>query len=391
MPAIELSKADARRLLVSYHFSPSSAKGVFSRLGSVQYDPLKPLGSNHDLVLQARVPDYNVDDWQTLAYQDRFIYDGWDKQASLVMTKDWPLRRIYHHWNKQYWQKRVLRAYPKAINIVLQEIKTRGPLSSTELNYQAHEKDWEETWYGPKIGKNVLRALWHTGVLATHHRDKGRHVYDLAENVIPSEYLRSTKLSKEQSERALVLQRHKAVGLLRPTAGADIWSMEVKSFERRAYIAQLLEQKELLAVLIDGKEYHAIPELFAAGNLQNRMIFLAPLDQLIWDRVAVRHIFEFDYVWEVYKPQKQRKWGYYVLPVLYNDNLVARFDSRYKDGIWELYKWYWEDGISINAKILAALELAVAEFKKYLGAQKIKLNRGMDLKTRQAWQLADKL
>jgi len=156
--------------------------GVFSRLGSVQYDPLKPLGSNHDLVLQARVPDYQVDDWQTLAYQDRFIYDGWDKQASLVMTKDWPLRRIYHHWHKQYWQKRVLQAYPKAIKIVLQEIKTRGPLSSTELNYQAHVKDWEETWYGPKIGKNVLRALWHTGVLATHHRDKGRHVYDLAEN-----------------------------------------------------------------------------------------------------------------------------------------------------------------------------------------------------------------
>ena len=93
---LNLSKQDARRLLVLHHFQPTSLQGAFERLGSVQYDPLNPIGRNHDLVLQARVPEYSVDDWQKLAYQDRFIYDAWDKQASLVLMQDFPMRRIYY-------------------------------------------------------------------------------------------------------------------------------------------------------------------------------------------------------------------------------------------------------------------------------------------------------
>ena len=378
-------------MLVNYHFAPRSAQEVFEHFGSVQFDPLKPLGANHDLVLQARVAAYRVDDWQELAYKERFIYDAWDKQASLVLTKNWPLQRIYHVWHKEYWQKRVLDAYPQAVDIVLGEIRERGPLGSNELDYQVQESSWHGSWYGPKVGKNILRALWHTGVLATHHRNNGRHIYDLAENVIPSEYLAQPPIPTEAAERALVWQRHKAVGLLRPGASADIWSMEVSSANRRAYIADLVAENELLAVNLEGKEYYAVPALFTAKRIEKRMIFLAPLDQFVWDRVALKYIFGFDYVWEVYKPQKLRKWGYYVLPVLYGDRLVARFDSRCKDGIWELYKWYWEPGTELNNEILEHLSLAIASFKKYLGATKIRLNRGMDLHTRRAWQRGDKL
>ena len=84
---LHISREQARRLLTLYHFTPTDLPGVFARLGTVQYDPLNPVGRNHDLVLQARVPGYCIDDWQKTAYTDRLIYDAWDKQASLITVK----------------------------------------------------------------------------------------------------------------------------------------------------------------------------------------------------------------------------------------------------------------------------------------------------------------
>ncbi len=79
---VHLSKEEARRFLAQYHFKQTDLAGVFDRLGTVQYDPLNPVGRNADLVFQARIPGYQVDDWQKAAYTERTIYDAWDKQAS---------------------------------------------------------------------------------------------------------------------------------------------------------------------------------------------------------------------------------------------------------------------------------------------------------------------
>ena len=79
---LHISREQARRLLALYHFTPTDLPGVFERLGTVQYDPLNPVGRNPDLVLQARIAGYRVDDWQKAAYTDRLIYDAYDKQSS---------------------------------------------------------------------------------------------------------------------------------------------------------------------------------------------------------------------------------------------------------------------------------------------------------------------
>lgn len=78
---LHLSREEARRFLAHYHFQSTDLTGVINRLGTVQYDPLNPVGRNADLVFQARIPGYQVDDWQVAAYEDRIIYDAWDKQA----------------------------------------------------------------------------------------------------------------------------------------------------------------------------------------------------------------------------------------------------------------------------------------------------------------------
>ena len=101
------------------------------------------------------------------------------------------------------------------------------------------------------------------------------------------------------------------------------------------------------------------------------MIFLGPLDSLLWDRKSLLQIFDFNYIWEVYKPAEQRKWGYYVLPIFYNDRFVARVDSRLEKGIWMISHWWWESEIIPNADLLVALRKAVENFLHYLRADEV--------------------
>jgi uncharacterized protein YcaQ len=386
MTTRELSKADARRLLANHHFAQTTAQGIFERFGSIQFDPLKPVGCNHDLVLQARVPDYKVNDWQKLAYQERFIYDAWDKQASLVLTKDWPYRRIYHTWHESWWKEKILDAHPEVVKIVLAELKRRGPLTGAAFEHQVHVKDWEGSWYGPKLTKNVLRALWHTGKVLTHSRKNGHHVYDLAENIIPKKLLNAKPVSDKASLEFLLMLRHQAMGLLRPGASAEVWSFHIPGTERRKWIDELVAQKKLIPVDVEGVKFHALPS--ALKNLEEnpkpRMTFVAPLDQMVWDRKAVNHIFDFEYLWEVYVPEPKRKWGYYVLPVFYKDNFVARIDSRLSKGVWNVISWKWE--AKPTPEMFGALEDAVCNFRTYLSAETMNLPKGLDLKTKSAFK-----
>ena len=384
---LNLSKGDARRLLAHHHFAPGNLKDVFTRLGSVQYDPLNPVGRNHDLVLQARVPGYRVGDWENLAYQERFIYDAWDKQASLVLMRDWPLRRIYHDWHQSWWDERILRVFPEAITEVLNELHERGPLSSTAFSVQLHKPEWEGSWYGPKLTKNVLRALWHTGKVMTAGRKNGHHIYDLAGRIVPPEFYGAAPLPDAEMVRWLVRLRHQAVGLLRPNASAEVWSLGISAAARRAVIAELVQTGELVPVDVEGVRFHALPDVVAGLEQPlppKQLIFVAPLDQLMWDRKAVAHIFNFDYLWEVYKPVTARKWGYYVLPVFYGDRFVARFDSRLKGNVWELYAWFWEPEVTPDAEMLGALTDTVKRFMVYLNAEKLALPTGLSQQTRAA-------
>jgi uncharacterized protein YcaQ len=375
---------------VLHHFQPTSLRGAFERLGSVQYDPLNPVGRNHDLVLQARVPDYCVGDWQDLAYRERFLYDGWDKQASLVLMRDYPTRRIYYDWHAPRWRDSILDRYPQAVETVFDELHERGPLGSSDFHFQVHHEQWEGSWYGPKLTKNVLRALWHTGQVQTCIRNKGKHVYDLTERVVPRHLCQAEPMPAKQSIDWLILQRHQAIGLMRPNAGAAVWSLGISAPERRVHLQELLQCGALVAVDVDGVRYHALPRtlelLDKSVKTENHIRFVAPLDQIMWDRPAVAHLFDFDYVWEVYKPEKLRRWGYYVLPVMMGDCFIARIDSSLNRGIWNIHKWYWEDKVEITPVILDALEQAVGRFRSYLRADSLKLPRNMNRRTRDAFK-----
>lgn len=390
---LHISREQARRFLATYHFRPTDIAGVFERLGTVQYDPLNPVGRNPDLVFQARIPGYHIDDWQHIAYTQRLVYDAWDKQACLVPISDWPMRALVREAYRPYHDREILGLDPETPARILAMMDERGPLSSLEFDDRERMSD-ENSWYGLTKAKRALRSMWVCGMILTHHRRNGRHYYDRPERVIPDIHFQTPLLTDTDAyHKWIVGRRFQAVGLLRPNAEAAIWSACGNSATRKAAIAQLVADGELTPIQVGEKGWsyymptNALPLLEAAGSEnanEAEMRFIAPLDSLIWDRKGVLQIFGFDYTWEVYKPEPQRRWGYYVLPVFYRDRFVARIDSRLEKGIWTINKWWWESDVKPDATMRAALKRAARKFQHYLQAQDIVVNEDIETKTRKA-------
>ncbi len=180
-----------------HHFAPcETQEAAFERLRSIQFDPIAPVGCNHDLVLQARVKGYKIGDWQKLAYQDRHIYDGWDKMASLVPYSGWPLRRYFSESGRQMSEKKIFEDHADAVDTVLKELTDRGPMMPRDFEFQQRREDWKGSWIGPSVTKQVLRALWRSGMIMTSGRKNGQHLYDLTERLVP-QHLRDEPLLSE--------------------------------------------------------------------------------------------------------------------------------------------------------------------------------------------------
>lgn len=368
MSALTLSKPDVARALVRHHFLRcETQEDAFERLRSIQFDPIAPVGCNHDLVLQARVPGYKIGDWQKLAYTDRHVYDGWDKMASLVPYSGWPLRRYIYEVSRPSFEQKIFVEHRDAVECVLREIGERGPLQPKDFEFQARRADWTGSWFGPSVTKQTLRALWHCGQLMTSGRKNGQHIYDLTERVVPQRLRDEPLLSAEDAIRELVLERHRAMGVVRPSAPAEVWSYRVLMYDRRDAIAELVRRREIVPVTIGGVKAHATPEflrLLDAPSCEERVVFVAPLDQFMWDRKMVGHVWGYDYVWEIYTPLAKRRWGYYVLPVLFGNELVARAEFWNRGGVLELREWHFEEAAP-RPGFWPALEMAFRQFMAY--------------------------
>lgn len=388
---MKLSKADVRRALIRHHFAPcATAMEAFERLRSIQFDPIAPVGCNHDLVLQARVPGYRVGDWERFAYQDRLIYDGWDKMASLVPYTGWPVRRVIYTIHRQHWEKKIFEDHADAVEAVLREITERGPMLPKDFEFQQRREDWKGSWYGAGVTKQTLRALWSAGLVMTSGRKRGQHLYDLTERVVPPQYYNEPKIPDDEALLELMLDRHRAMGIIRPAAAPEVWSYTIMFYVKRQLMAGLVERNQLVPVEVEGQKTHATHDflgLLDKPSLEPRVIFVAPLDQLMWDRKMIAHLFGFDYIWEIYTPLAKRRWGYYVLPVLFGDRFVARAEFFCRDGLLELREWHFEQE-SPDASFWPALEHASREFMKYCSASRVSVSDGIDAKVREVFQTA---
>ncbi|MDF1524538.1 MAG: hypothetical protein P1P87_17175, partial [Trueperaceae bacterium] len=230
-----VAASDARRVLVAHHLRRGTLAEVVERLGTVQVDPLAPMGRNHDLVLQARVDGYRIDDWHGPAYRDRRWLDGWDKQACLTLAEDWPARRLFFERFAERWHP-FLEEHADAVRATLARLEVDGPRSSLGFD-DAPRAALRGSWYGPRLVKHVLRALWDTGRVVTVGRESGRHVYDVAERGLPEAARHAPALDDDAALERLVRRRVQAAGALRLAADASTWTLPVAAAGRRAALA----------------------------------------------------------------------------------------------------------------------------------------------------------
>jgi uncharacterized protein YcaQ len=392
-PTLTLSKAQARRFLLVHHglWPPRQLRdkaGIldfFRRVGCIQFDPIDIVGRNPDLVLQARVADCGHDLLDELLYTDRLLWDGWDKVASIHLAADWPYFARHRVGVRRYYEKRggpSMQALPG----VLEAIRERGPLSSIDFK-EMETIDWH--WGRPaSVAKAALDALCAMGELGIHHRVANRRVFDLVENLLPAELLSAPDPNEADEDYRSwhVLRRVGSLGLANPGA-AQCWQgiPGVNGTVRRAVLTRLVERGDALAVALEdvpGRVLFArAADLSSVDAVQNQdppqpqAAFVAPLDNLIWDRDLLRWAFDFDYTWEVYKPAAERKYAHYVLPVLYGDRFVARFEPAFdrKTREFVIANWWWEEGVRPDDAMQAALADCLGEFARYLEASQVRL------------------
>ncbi|RKP51654.1 winged helix-turn-helix domain-containing protein [Cohnella endophytica] len=384
MAAIAITKQQARRFMLilqglSGDFEFRGKEGMlayFRRVGCIQYDPLNVVGTNPELVLQSRIEDFDRGMLSGLLYQDRKLIDYWDKQMSIFPVEDWPyFKRLREHYGA--W----CLSNESAVNRVRSEIESRGFLCSGDLD-DDEKVDW--AWGPTRLSRAALEGMYHGGHLSIHHKVNTRKYYDLTERLIPEELHASPDPfeTDEQYYAWYVLRRIGSVGLLwnRPS---DAWLgiRGLKSSQRNEAFARLTEEKLIVDIQVEGiahplymrtEDEPFLREALSYNSREERASILAPLDNLLWDRQLIKELFDFEYRWEVYKPAAERQYGYYVLPVVYGDRIVARFDpvKHRKNTPFSIRQWWWEEHVDANnATMRESVTKCLEQFAANLGTK----------------------
>jgi uncharacterized protein len=387
-----ISAESARRFLVARHFlAPArSLKGgrravmkVMSKLGSIQFDPLAVAGRNHDLVLHARVADYEPGLSDAL-YKRREIFEAYNKGLSLVPVSEFP-------WFRGILSRQPARLLADNADVaerVLERIRTDGPLSALDFE---RERGMMTDWFGMPTNtvRAVLEACAVTGALGLARRDGNRRYYDVLERLLPADVL-AHEIPLEDQLRHKLLSRYRAHGLLGISGAGDVFSglgpakpdSRLPGYPgRHALREDLVERGELVPVEVEGvrgKRFvlrEELGALEAPPEPPPSVAFLPPFDALVWDRALLGSLFEFDYVWELFLPPEKRRWGWYVLPVVFRDRFVGRIEPRINrdEGRVEILNVWWEDGFAWRRAdgFVDAMRDALSAYLRFAGASRL--------------------
>jgi len=379
---MKITIKEARELMVSYHgINSGGRKGksgvldVFETIQSIQYDPLNVVGRNSDLVLQARVSDYKAEYLNELLYKDRSLLDGWDKQMCIYNAKDFYnfsiLRRERSLDQVRVLNNRGAKESLKFNDELIDLIKINGPMFSNEISLGSTEKT---IWGHKTVSSCCLDYLFHAGIVGISEKKNTMKKYDLIENLI-SIPVPQTELTEDAFLKWFLYRRIMSLGLVSNKSGV-MWSGYKISNKklRTKLLDELLHEKKIVKLEIgdlDG-EYYALTDLDSV-KVKKKVTFIAPLDNLIWDRELIENLFNFKYRWEVYTPVLKREYGYYVLPILYGSNFIGRIEFEMQRGSNPLIVkniWY-EQKFSKTMEYENQLRKALNRFAKYLGASQI--------------------
>ena len=354
----------------------------------VQIDTISAVARSHDLHLSSRVEGYDPAMLDRLMYTDRIFFDF----GNILM--------VYPGDEMPYWRA-VMRRHRDRVNAemderlpviehVRSEIAARGPLASRDFAGRERVPGGFNTVKDSAIALNLL---WLTGEIATHSRRGFDRVYDLSHN-LPIAAGNGETAGDAEAQSFFGRKAMRELGLATGTE----WWRRMRVYLSRSpdlaaakSMAKMSDEGFLAPFKLEGEksprwalmEDLPILDTLAAGGVpdawralgpttEDETSFLAPLDNVIWDRARARDLFDFDYVWEVYKPAKLRRWGYYTLPILWGDKLVARFAPRLNRKTQTLTVegfWLEQADLAADPGFKAALTAAMHRFCAFHKAQ----------------------
>jgi len=401
-----ISAQTARRLAITRQrlagkSSKPNADGILDvarDLGFLQLDPTSVVAPSHQLVVFSRVGSYQPRHLETLLWDERRLFESWAHAASIVVTEHYPI----HRWimrriaaGKGFWHgftasgerqaQRVL-AWMKANDslrrTILREIRERGPLPSRAFEDQSTGA-WRSS--GWNNGRNVGMMLFYLqmmGQLMVAGRSGGQKLWGLSERCLPP-WTPKTRLGEPAIVRWAAEISLRALGVATPTDIREHF-IRWKYVNLPAALAFLEKQGRIVPVTVrDGDRpwpgpwyVHAndlaLLDRIESGSWYPRTTLLSPFDNLIIDRKRTRRMFGFDYTMEIYVPAAKRRYGYYAMPVLHEDRLVARVDPAMnrQAGRLSIRAVSVEPGCGDTA-VAGATREAIAELGRFLGASAI--------------------
>lgn len=346
----ELSLAQARRIAlraqlldspaVSSPVTAARVRSVLRALGAVQLDAVNVLVRSHYLTLYSRLGAYDPALLDDVVYRRRHGFEYWGHAASLLPVElypalRWRMRRQAEQASWRRFRDRVERERPGYLAALAAEVRTRGPLAFTDLADQARRDrsavdhgyaDSTLLWYRWSDGKSALEGLFDAGSLAAAGRRGFERLYDLPERVLPPSALAAPEPSPEDGQRELVRRAMAALGVATVRDVADYFRTPAAA--TRARLRELAAAGELEPARVEG---WAEPAWLAPAPIPRAVearALLSPFDSLLWERGRVTRLFGFRHSFELYVKPEKREFGYFVLPFLLGDRLVARVDVK---------------------------------------------------------------
>lgn len=402
---------DARRVLLeaqgladdpARNTNIGTLKRLIMQMGYVQVDTINVVHRAHHLTLASRLDNYEPGMLTRLLENDRFLFEHWTHDACVIPSewfRFWKLR--FERQEKRirennWWMGRIGNEPDAIIEYVLKKIHDNGPLMTRDFQHLDEnniDAKQENIWWGWKPQKAALEYLWHTGKLLITQRENFHKVYDLAERVLPAEYYNSPIPTKDEN---IDWACRTALDRLVFATPREIrtYLHAVSIGVAKKWCEDKLKQGEISQVLIEdisaanskprvsyavndwGKIVRKANKKFDCTWNKRRMHLLCPFDPILRDRSRVLRLFNFDYRFEAFVPAAQRKFGYYVLPILEGDKLIGRLDPKFHrdKNLLKINKVWWEAEVKITAKHKKKLMDAVERLAGFLGAGKVEMS-----------------
>jgi uncharacterized protein YcaQ len=393
---MEISRQTARRFILGRQGlwpgrrwrGLSGTERAMRAMEHLQLDPLAIMARAQDLMLHSRVIDYKIDDWARLTYEKRRFFDwgGWLAVRPIDELPYW--RNLMRRETKNGHWREVEHEHHATIVEMRKELRDRGTIANRDFTMESRKRT--DSYRGRKDSAVALYYLWRVGEAMVHHRERFERVYAPTEAIVPQDLL--VEASDAETDD-FMRRKHVAFEGISAVTGTSYTIYEKNG--RPAAIAwrdRAVANGELIELTVEGWRgpRWALAEdaddiaTVAAGRTPRgwkpketttteEATFLAPLDP-VSARKRAKPLFDFDYIWEVYTPAPKRKFGYYALPVLWGDRLVARFDGRFDRAASTfaiLGLWLEDEALSDDEAFREAFALGVERMRMFLGAERI--------------------